>query len=63
MYTHLEPEEYQVDNDGKSVKKVSVCVDTASDIPTPDPDWSQGSSCLILDTQEIKFLNSQGEWV
>lgn len=63
MYTHLEPETLLLDSEGNHVRKVSVCVDSAADIPLPENDWASGSSCFVIDTQDIKFLNSQGEWV
>jgi len=41
---------------------VEIRCDTADDIPEAAPWWDIGSSCFIVKTQEIKFLNSQGEW-
>jgi len=46
-----------------SVKLVEIMCDTESDVPEPLPDWEIGSSCFIVDTQEVRFLNSQGVWV
>lgn len=37
--------------------------DSSDDIPEPLPEWAVGSSCFMVDTQDVKFLNSQGEWV
>lgn len=50
--------------DGEKLKQfVEVYADTESDIPEVGANWLSGSYVFILDTQEVKFLNSQGEWV
>ena len=50
--------------DGEKLKQfVEVYADTESDIPDVRDNWASGSYVFILDTQEVKFLNSQGEWV
>ena len=46
-----------------AVKLVEIMCDTAADIPVPLPDWEIGSCCFIIDTQEVRFLNSEGAWV
>lgn len=46
-----------------SLKLMEIRCDTSADIPTPEPNWAVGSACFIIDTQDVKFLNSQGEWV
>jgi len=51
------------DNEKQSVCVVQINCDTAADIPTPKTEWAIGSSCFIIDTQEVKFLNSSGVWV
>ena len=55
----------RTDSTGKfsSMKLMQVNCDTSADIPEPSEDWAIGSVCFIVDTQEVKFLNSQGEWV
>lgn len=62
MYTFMEGT-YSSDSEGTEKKIVQISVDTASEIPEPETDWGCGSSCLIVDTQDVKFLNSQGVWV
>jgi len=47
--------------DGKNV--VEVYADSESDIPDVGDNWASGSYVFILDTQEVKFLNSEGVWV
>ena len=56
---------YTTDSSGVrlAVQLVQVNCDTASDIPAPKESWAVGSSCFIVDTQDVKFLNSSGEWV
>lgn len=51
------------DQNGEPLHKTSILVDTESDIPAPLDSWDVGSSCLIADTQTIKFLNNEREWV
>ena len=46
-----------------AINLVEINCDTSSDIPEPLPEWAVGSSCFIVDTQDVKFLNSQGAWV
>lgn len=53
--TSLENEELETE--------VLVYADTEGDIPEPKDYWASGSAVLILDTQEVKFLNSEGEWI
>lgn len=67
MYTIAD--EKVIDNEQDSsgtfstLKLVEIRCPTASDAPTPEPNWAIGSACFIIDTQDIKFLNGQGEWV
>ena len=49
--------------EGVSKELVDIRCDTENDIPEPLPEWEISSSCFIVDTQDVKFLNSQGEWV
>lgn len=50
--------------DGDSLKqKVEVYADSESDIPEVGDNWVAGSYVFIIDTQEVKFLNSLGVWV
>lgn len=51
------------DQNGEPLHKTSILVDTESDIPVPLDSWDVGSSCLIADTQTMKFLNNEREWV
>jgi len=46
-----------------AVRLLELNCDSASDLPRPEPDWAAGSACILLDTQDVKFLNSQGVWV
>ena len=52
------------DSSGKfsSLKLVEIRCKTVSDIPTPEPNWAVGSACFIFGTEELKYLNEQGEW-
>ena len=43
--------------------RVTIQVDTANDVPTPDANWAPGSICMIAATHTYKVLNEQGEWV
>ncbi len=45
-----------------SLKLVEIRCKTASDIPTPETNWAVGSVCFIFGTEEVKYLNEQGEW-
>ena len=49
--------------DFMQIKVVHIVCNSSVSIPEPLPEWSSGSSCFVIDTQDIKFLNSQGEWV
>lgn len=54
----------KTEDDKKTAMYVAeINCDTSADIPEPLPEWSSGSSCFIIDTQDVKFLNSQGVWV
>lgn len=68
MYTiakkHYTGIKTETEDDKKTAMYVAeINCDTSADIPEPLPEWSSGSSCFVIDTQDIKFLNSQGEWV
>lgn len=43
--------------------RVTIQVDTANDVPTPQNNWAPGSICIIAATHTYKRLNEQGEWV
>ncbi len=43
--------------------RVTIQVDTANDVPTPDANWAPGSICIIAATHTYKRLSEQGEWV
>ena len=49
--------------DMTSKKRVTIQVDTANDLPTPQNNWAPGSICIIAATHTYKVLNEQGEWV
>lgn len=61
MYTFLEGYNSST-SEGKKVKIVTISVDTEEEIPSPEDDWGCGSSCIISNTHNVKFLNSEGEW-
>lgn len=48
--------------DGVSMQLADIRCDKEADIPEPRPEWCVGSTCFIVETQEVKFLNSEGEW-
>jgi len=41
---------------------VEIRCDSAAYLPAPAPWWDVGSACFFVDTQEVRFLNSQGVW-
>lgn len=43
--------------------RVTLCCDTAGDIPEALDTWDAGSLALIVATHGYKMLNTQGEWV
>ncbi len=49
--------------DGVPIRRVTIQVDTANDLPTPQTNWAPGSICIIAATHTYKRLNEQGEWV
>ena len=50
--------------DGNQLEnEVLIYADSVSDIPEPKENWAGGSACIIMDTQEVKFLTTEGEWV
>ena len=62
MYYHFEGDVPVIEPDGKNHIQKHLVVDTKDDIPEPEENWSTGSYVFIIDTQDIKFLNSSGEW-
>jgi hypothetical protein len=50
-------------NQDSALFRVDVVVDTESDIPSPQDNWSAGSMVLIADSKDIKVLNNQREWI
>ena len=68
MYTiakkHYTGTKTETEDDKKTAMYVAeINCDSSDDIPEPLPEWAVGSSCFMVDTQDVKFLNSQGEWV
>ena len=47
---------------GVPIHRVTIQVDTANDVPTPDANWAPGSICIIAADHSYKRLNEQGEW-
>lgn len=50
-------------NGALTMQRVDIIVDTADDIPQPEPHWSVGSMALAADTKTILVLNNAREWV
>lgn len=61
-YTEIDHEVTEREN-GVSICRVTIQVDTAADIPEAEPHWAVGSMCIIADTHTYKRLNSEREWV
>lgn len=50
--------------EGDSLKqKVEIYADSETDIPEAMENWVAGSYVFIIDTQDVKFLNTEGVWV
>ena len=49
--------------DGVPIHRVTIQVDTANDLPTPQNNWEPGSICIIAADHSYKRLTEQGEWV
>lgn len=47
----------------KAVYRVEIFADTADDVPEPQDVWAVGSMCIIGETHEYRWLNSERKWV
>lgn len=63
MFYYSEPDITIREPDEKQYIKKSIVVDTEADIPEPEENWATNSYVFLIDTREIKFLNSKGEWI
>ena len=55
-----------LDSPGSEVRleqTVEVYADSASDIPEPQENWLAGSACIVMDSQEVKLLSTEGAWL
>ena len=53
--------------DEKPLERVTILVDSASEIPQPQENWAAGSMCIIADgtanSVDYKILNNQRKWI
>ena len=53
--------------DEKALERVTILVDSTSEIPEPQENWAVGSVCIIADDTAnslgYKMLNKQRKWV
>ena len=53
--------------DEKALERVTILVDSATEVPEPLENWAAGSVCIIADDTAnslgYKILNNQRKWV
>ena len=62
MGYEIKVKDSRIENDTLK-QSVEIYADSDSDIPEPLPEWCAGSAVIIMDTQDVKFLSTEGEWV
>ncbi len=57
--------EYVETVDGVNMHMAEVYADTADDIPAPSkiPQAAVGSNCIVMDTKDVLYLNTERAWV